>query len=85
MTATSTASTPQSERKVEELLGPDLALACVNGNASALARILGITPQAVWGWKKKRVCPRPKREEDRRDLQGFTGRPQSKGFWLRIL
>ena len=57
MTATSTASTPQSERKVEGLLGPDLALACVNGNASALARILGISPQAVCGWKKKGYVP----------------------------
>ncbi len=29
----------------------------MNGNASALARILGITPQAVWGWKKKGYVP----------------------------
>jgi len=29
----------------------------VNGNASALARILGITPQAVWEWKKKGYVP----------------------------
>lgn len=57
MTATSTASNPQSGRKVEGLLGPELALACVNGNASALARILGISPQAVWEWKKKGYVP----------------------------
>ena len=50
MTTTSQASTPKVDRKVEGLKGPDLALACVNGNASALARILGISPQAVYEW-----------------------------------
>lgn len=57
MTTTSQASTPKVDRKVEGLKGPDLALACVNGNASALARILGISPQAVYEWRKKGYVP----------------------------
>jgi hypothetical protein len=33
------------------------ALARVNGNASVLARILGLTPQAIYQWRGERIPP----------------------------
>lgn len=37
--------------------GFDYALGLVGGNASALARICGCSPQAVWQWKKTGLIP----------------------------
>lgn len=43
------------ESKVKS--GYDLAVSLAGGNASALARIVGVSPQAVFYWKKAGVVP----------------------------
>lgn len=43
--------------KPKKITGYELALSCVGGNESVLARIVGISPQGVNQWKKKGVIP----------------------------
>ena len=41
----------------ENLTGFDLALSAVGGNASRLARLAGVSPQAVAQWKRTGYIP----------------------------
>ena len=45
------------KKQKEELTGLALALSFTNGNASALARIAGVSPQAVFQWKSSNRIP----------------------------
>lgn len=50
-------TTLNSRHTAGSSVGVDLALEAVAGNASALARLVGVSPQSVSLWKKKGVIP----------------------------
>lgn len=47
----------ERQQRLEPALGVSLAIQLAGGNASALARILGVSPQSVHEWKKKGLVP----------------------------
>lgn len=65
---------PEKTSQRSDMTPVEYAISLVGGNASALARMLGVTPQSVFCWKKHGVIPAKRAK----DLSKILGVPRKK-------